>query len=130
MGFARIGPTQSRTSVELCGWVKSISRRSFDVEADMDSITNVDVWNFVGSMPLFIVWIVGIVFCVVRASQQAQACILAGIAIVIAIGSRFILPLIIKFLFATFLHGAGSSVHAFVSGAMYGVLAATSWGLL
>lgn len=95
-----------------------------------DRIMNTDIWSFVGSMPLIIVWIVGIVLCIVRASQQAMACILAGIAIVIAIGSRFILPLIMRFVHSTILHDAGSGTHAFVSSFVYGLATAAAWGLL
>jgi hypothetical protein len=91
----------------------------------------VQAYNLLGSLPTFAVWFVGGILCITRYWRDPTACALTAAAIVIAVSTRVILPVITTYVFAKFFRDVDHiGWRVFVNSVVYSVPQAVAWGLM
>jgi len=90
--------------------------------------------GFLGASPYLAVLLVGAYFCIRRAWRHPRACLLTGIAIAIAVGSRVALPILSNLMFSSVFNNVQGlhDIHlrVFIQSLFYAIPTAASWGLL
>ncbi len=96
--------------------------------------------SLAGSLPVFIVWLVGALICITRFWRHRKACLLTGLALLISMGTRLLYPLANHLLFNVLANqnwAPGNvsletrvQIINLISSLVYSVSGAISWGLV
>jgi hypothetical protein len=95
----------------------------------MDAI--IYLYRLLGAAPLLLVFLAGLLLCVLRMRRDPAACALTGLAVLIMLHNRLVLPWIADWIFRTWL----ADVHELrwrilIDGAIFSLPEAIAWGLM
>ena len=87
------------------------------------------LYTWLGSIPVLLVWIVGVILCLRNAGRDSRAAVLVGSAIMIMVFGRFILPFAVQAIVIGF-QKVSLELNIFVSSFIYSLPTAVAWGLM
>lgn len=93
------------------------------------------VYRLVGSLPVFVVLLVGIALCIKQHWRQPKVCTLVGMALLLTVGIRVVFPIVVQPMLALLWNSFGvddvpTSLRILLPTFLYASASAVVWGLV